>query len=142
MSYDLMVFDPAAAPADRESFMQWFEAQTEWSEDHDYDDASVTTHALRAWFLELLETFPAMNGPHAPEDDDVEDESSLTDYSVGQKVIYGAFAWSKAEQAHEAVFELAKKHRLGFFDVSADDGAVWLPDGEGGYAVAHRGSEV
>jgi hypothetical protein len=78
------------APADREASMQWFEAQTDWSEDHDYDDASVTTPALRAWFLEMIETFPALNGLHAPEGDDVEDESSLTDYSVGQKVIYGA----------------------------------------------------
>ena len=48
MSYDLMVFDPAAAPREREEFMQWYDAQTEWAEDHECDDPAVTTPALRA----------------------------------------------------------------------------------------------
>ena len=43
MSYDLMVFDPEAAPVDRHAFMEWYEAQAEWSEDHSYDDPSVST---------------------------------------------------------------------------------------------------
>jgi len=33
-------------------------------------------------------------------------------------------------------FELAKKHELGFFDVSSPSGAVWLPDGQGGFGFA------
>ena len=55
MSYDLMVFDPEAAPLDRDAFMRWFEHQAEWSEDHDYDDPAVSTPALRAWFAAIYE---------------------------------------------------------------------------------------
>jgi hypothetical protein len=34
MSYDLMVFDPAAAPRERDDFLRWYDAQTEWTEGH------------------------------------------------------------------------------------------------------------
>ena len=36
MSYDLMVFDPAAAPAGRSAFIAWYQTQTDWDAEHDY----------------------------------------------------------------------------------------------------------
>mgnify|MGYP003575994639 CR=1 FL=1 len=88
MSYDLMVFDPDAAPKDRESFMAWYDKQTEWPEDHGYNDPMVSAPSLQAWFREMTQFFPAMNGPHAVDSD----ASEVTDYSVGMTVIYSAFA--------------------------------------------------
>ena len=126
MSYDLMVFDVQAAPTNLPAFMEWYEKQTEWSEDHGYDDPSVSTAALREWFLEMIQEFPAMNGPHAS--DDV-DDPKLTSYSVGRSAVYAAFAWSQTEAAYRAMTSLAQKHRLGFFDASGD-GAVWVPVGD------------
>jgi len=126
MSFDILVFDPAAAPREKEAFLSWWEQQAQWSEDHGYDDASVCTPALRAWFTEFAHEYPAMNGPHAPREMP-EDEASLTDYSIGRHVIYGAFAWSKADAAHEAVLRLAAKHGLGVFEASSDSAEVWLP---------------
>jgi hypothetical protein len=123
MSYDLMVFDPDAAPRDRESFMAWYEEQTEWSEDHGYNDPVVSTSSLQAWFREMIQFFPAMNGPYAVDSD----ASEVADYSVGRTVIYSAFAWSVAEQAYDKTRELAIKHRVGFFDVSSDDGEILFP---------------
>jgi len=120
-----MVFDPAAAPLDREEFLSWYEQQTSWSEEHDYDDPSVSSASLRSWFLEMIEHFPAMNGPHASHDDD---SPRVTDYSVGKSVIYAAFAWSQAKDAHRMVVELAKKHRIGFFDASSDENSIWRPE--------------
>ena len=126
MSYDLMVFDAEAAPGARQPFLTWFEQQTEWSEDHGYDDPAVSSPRLRAWFLEMIQRFPAMNGPYAS--DDV-DDPSVTDYSVGRSVIYISFAWSEAEKAYEATSSLARRHGLGFFDVSGE-GTVWIPAGD------------
>lgn len=128
-----MVFEPAAAPAGRDEFMTWFEEQTEWSEDHGYDDPAVSSAALRAWYLDVITRFPPLNGPHANADDD---SPRVTDYSVGTHVIYAAFAWSEAESAFATMFELAKKHRVGFFDVSDDEEepSIWLPTPDGGYA--------
>jgi hypothetical protein len=138
MSYDLMVFEPAAAPADHQEFLAWYRVQAEWAEDHGYDDPAVSTPALRAFFLELIQQYPAMNGPHAVEiDEDDDDDLLASDYSVGQTVIYIAFSWSQAEPAYADVLRLAGKHQVGFFDVSSSQEQVWLPDGKGGLALAH-----
>jgi hypothetical protein len=138
VSYDLMVFDVVQAPTDRQAFMAWFDQQTEWEEEHSYDDPQVSPPALRAWFLEMITKYPALNGPFASSELP-EDEDSMGDYTVGRSVIYAGFRWDVAEQAYQDVYKLAAKHGIGFFDVSSDRGEVWLPDGQGGLAVAHSG---
>jgi hypothetical protein len=139
VSYDLLVFHPGAAPKEREAFLCWWKEQAKWPEGHGYDDPAVSTPALRAWFLEAIATFPAMNGPYARPDDarPEETQASEADYSVGTNVIYTAFAWSKAEQARELTFALAAKHGLGFFDASSALSGVWLPDGAGALVLQH-----
>ncbi len=124
MSYDLMVFDPAAAPFDRKEFKAWYDDQTKWSEGHSYNDPKVTTPALQDWFHEMIREFPAMNGPYASTD---YDNSYVTDYSVGRAVIYAGFAWSVAQDAYKAVVEGAARHKVGFYDVSGPHGEIVLP---------------
>ena len=124
MSYDLMVFDPAAAPRNRDDFLSWYDAQTEWGEGHSYDDPQVTTPALASWFADVSKAFPPMNGPHASSD---YDDPNVTDYSIGRSVIYAAFAGSVAASAFEEVDRLATKHGVGFFDVSSDEGEIRFP---------------
>ncbi|WP_313344979.1 hypothetical protein [Stenotrophomonas sp.] len=125
MSYDLMVFDPAVAPRDAAAFLEWYDAQTEWNETHEYDDPAVSGPALQAWFSAIIEHFPPLSGPLA---DDEDDRPQVTDYSVGNHVIYASFADDVAEEAHGLVQVLANTHQLGFFDVSGD-GAIVFPDG-------------
>jgi hypothetical protein len=82
--------------------------------------------------MEMKETFPPMNGPEAPTDeeiDNMENDSYLTDYSIGREIIYAAFAWSLAEEAYEKMKSLALKHGVGFFNVSENDGEIIFPDG-------------
>lgn len=133
MSYDLMVFEKAKAPATREEFMAWYEKQTEWGEEHDYQTIRVFSPALQNWFMEMKEKFPPMNGEYAPDfellEEDENLESHLVDYCIGHDVIYAAFSWSVADEAYELMRSLAKKHEVGFFDVSADEGDIILPDG-------------
>ena len=68
-----MVFLPDSAPTDRENFMDWYDAQTEWDEGHSYDDPIITAPSLSNLFKELVVSFPALNGPYAiaelPEDE-------------------------------------------------------------------------
>lgn len=132
MSYDLMVFEKTKAPKTKKEFLMWFEEQTEWGEDHDYQTISVSSPALQNWFLEMKETFPPMNGEYAPdiellaENEDLENHT--VDYSIGKEVIYAAFAWSVAGEAYDLTRKLAQKHGVGFFDVSGTDGDIILPD--------------
>lgn len=127
MSYDMMVFDPAAAPTEAEAFLAWYHTQTDWNEAHDHDDPKVTTPALQAFFADLAEHFPPMNGPLADQDDD---RAEVTDYSIAQHVIYGSFADSVAERAHGIFQVLANTHGVGFFDASSDEAAIVYPDGK------------
>ncbi len=125
VSYDLMVFDSKVAPTVREEFMDWFAQQVEWGEEHSYQDHNVTTDSLQAWFNEMIEYFPAMNGPLAS--DDV-DDPKITDHCIGKSVIYSAFSWSESEEAFNKMRELAIKHSVGFFDVSSDNGEILFPE--------------
>ena len=134
MSYDLMVFNPDAAPRDRAEFISWYREQAKWGEEHSYNDPKVCSQTLRAWFLEIIEEYPAMNGPYRVE---ISDNPRLTDYCIGQSVIYSAFAWSQSRGAYRKVFELARKHGVGFYDVSSPEGQVWVPDSKGNYTCIH-----
>jgi len=118
MSYDLMVFRKEAAPKNEKDFMEWYSKQAEWTEDHGYDDPSNTSDQLKNWFMEMKETFPALNGPFASTDPNVE---NLTDYTIGKDVIYAAFASTQAGLAYKKMIELAEKYKLGFFDTWTGD---------------------
>jgi hypothetical protein len=139
MSYDLMVFRKEAAPKTRTDFMKWYQNQTEWTEDHSYDDPTNTSIELRNWFMDMIKTFPAMNGPFATED---VDSSNVSDYSIGRDVIYVAFAWSLAEQAFKTMIELAEKHSVGFFDVSSDNGNILIPKNGKLKAIDNPGQKI
>ena len=123
-----MVFDVATAPKGRSAFLAWFGQQKQWTETHGYNDPDVPTPPLRAWFQEMIKTFPPMNGPLAS--DDV-DDPKMTDYSVGSSVIYSAFAWSEAEAAYPLMKDLAAKHGVGFFDASGANSEIWFPTPSG-----------
>jgi len=121
MSYDLMVFESAVPPKGRAAFMEWFQTQTKWNEAHNYRDHAVTTEPLKAWFMDIIKQYPPMNGPLASND---VDDYMVTDYSIGQHIIYCSFSWDAAESANEMVRNLAMKHGVGFFDVSANQGEI------------------
>jgi len=128
-----MVFDKQKAPKTKSEFMEWYDIQTEWNEEHDYESANLTSLNLKNWFMEMKDTFPPMNGEFAPNEElisqDENLEKHLTDYSIGYDVIYVAFAWSLVDEAYTLLKQLASKYDVGFFDVSGNDGDIILPDG-------------
>jgi len=139
VSFDLVVFDPTKVPADRKGFLAWWQEASKWDDEgHDYNDPQLTTAPLRAWFMDMISGFPPMNGPHA-KSELPDDEASATDYTIGKAVIFAAFAWSKGEQAAEAVAQLAERHGLGVFNASSPDGQVYLPGPDGELQLAHSG---
>ena len=132
MSHDLMVFDPADAPHGRERFLEWYGQTIKWSEGHGYDDPAATTADLRAWYEDIRRSFRNMNGPGAPTDDDLTVpgiEDGLAGYTIGHHAIYADFRWTVAEEAYDEVRALAVAHKVGFYDVSGDegDGEVYFP---------------
>jgi len=135
MSYDLMVFEPEAAPKNHDAFMEWYFTLTKWN-DGPYDDPARTSARLRAWVQEMQRTFPDMNTPdaeiHLQDDDGV-----LADYTIRRQFVYAGFAWSKAVDAVGVAERLAKLHGVGFFDVSSNGEEVWLTV-NGALELAHQ----
>jgi hypothetical protein len=121
VSYDLFVFDPAAAPRDRAAFMEWFGEQTEWSDESaDAFDPSTASSKLRRWREALLPSWPDMQDANLSEEQ--LDDAHVTGYSFAPGSIYLDFRWSVAEEAYDAVRSSAVEHELGFYDVSGDEG--------------------
>ena len=133
MSFDLLVFEKEHAPINREPFLEWYIEQMDWDEDHAYDDPAVATRSLQAWLFEMITAFPATNGALSQNGN----LSMSGDYSIGRSIIFASFAWSMADRAYETAFQLAAKHGVGFFNVSSDQGEVWLPDQKTGLSLAH-----
>ena len=125
MSYDLLVFEPSVAPSEREAFLEWFDAQAQWSEGHSYDDSKVCSAALQRWFEDMRISFPPMNGPLAASGD--LDDPRVTDHCCGRNVIYSAFASSVGSAAYKRMRELAVLHQVGFFAASESDGELLFP---------------
>ena len=133
MTYDLAIFNPETSPKEPTEFKNWYLKQGEWTEPHDYDDPSVCTKAMRAWYLEMTNSFPDLNtvddSVTATEDFDL--RQYMADYSIGSQIIYVAFQWSKQKEAYDSCLKLAKKHGVVFFDVSAEIAGVYFPTNDG-----------
>lgn len=135
MSYDLVVFAADVAPKEREAFVEWYKAQIGGDAGN---DPAISTKKLQAWFADVIESYPPMNGPLSPPDLP-EDETILTDYAIGKFIIYASFAWSKAEHAYETTRRLAEKHSTGLLNISSEWVDMWLPDASGHLVLMHRG---
>ena len=127
MSYDLMVFEPEAAPKKHAAFMAWYFELAKW-QDGPYDDPTKTSPRLQAWVKDMQRKFPDGNSLEASDLLD-EDDGSLSDYTIGRQFVYAGFSWSKAVTAAAEAERLATLHGVGFFDVSSNREEVYLPIG-------------
>jgi hypothetical protein len=130
MSYDLMVFNHEVAPQSEIEFLKWYDIQTEWNESHNYVDPIVASNNLKHWFNEIINEFPALNGPFAPANAEDLESEYVADYTIGKNIIYVSFRWSVAEKAYSTMLELAEKHQVGFYDASGS-GDILFPNQKG-----------
>lgn len=138
MSYDLAVFEPRDELRSRTTFDAWYDETTDWDDKVDYNDPNNARGALRAWFDEMIQTFPPMNGPLALSIEQLSRGAAAADYGIARDLIYLGFSWSQVELAYETCFALAEKHGVGFLDASGDEGAAWFPGANGQLQIVHR----
>jgi hypothetical protein len=88
------------------SVRHWRDVQAEWPEPHPYDDPAFTTPSLRAWFMEMIERFPALGGPYGLDIRRGQRDRRAAAYCIGYHLIYVAI-WSDEQATHERAHELA-----------------------------------
>jgi hypothetical protein len=147
MSFDLMVLEPGTKPSTKEGFDAWYQKTVQWEGDHDHDDLAHTSPLLRAWFMDMIKMHPAMNGPFAADEDDI-DNPRIGDYCITPEAIYVGFAWSVAEEAGMEVWDAAQRHGLVMYDPQSDtlmdfsekaDAPAPKPDAPKGFWAKLRG---
>jgi hypothetical protein len=138
MSYDIAVFEPEAFLRDREAFLDWFEARSQWGERA--NDPTHATPQLQAWFEEIAKIFPPMNGPNRPAFEDEEAWDRAVDYVFAGDMIYAAISGMRGAQAYGVVSRLAGQFGIGVYTVS-DAGEVWFPAANGQLEVVFQTSE-
>lgn len=124
MSYDLAVFEKQKAPAQAKDFLAWYEEQTKWGGDYDYNDIAHASPNLQKFFQQVRTVFPPMNGPFSPSDEELAAkpalEDRLCDYCIGEDLIYLSLAYSVADSAYHFVKRAAYFAGVGFFAASDD----------------------
>ena len=140
MSYDLLVFEPAAAPADRIAFIAWFSQVIRLREGHLLPDPAQASPALRNWYEGMTRAFPHLGTAGADRTEMQEDQIN-TDYRFSPDAIFARFEWKVSRKAYHLGMKLARTYGLGFFDASADNATcyTWV---NGRFVVAHRGESV
>jgi hypothetical protein len=126
MSCDLMVFDPAAAPRTYPAFIKWYKEHTQWPKGPDYYDPSNTTPALRSWFMDMIQTFPSLNGPFSTVVD-VGESPYEVDYNIEAHLILCGFRCEVGDEVDKAMRSLAEKHQLGIFSCMSRYGGLFFP---------------
>jgi hypothetical protein len=137
MSYDLVVFDPAAAPRDRAGFLEWIKYALGVADGHARTDPTAASPELWAWHRDMCEVFPAGDGPRAYDPFSTQATKNAT-YRFAANVILAGFHWEVSGAALHRVKKLAQTHRLGLFDASGTDGAVWMMSDRGKFEIVHR----
>ncbi|MDP3739267.1 MAG: hypothetical protein Q8R02_17890 [Hyphomonadaceae bacterium] len=137
MSYDLLVFDPAAPPADRIGFLSWYTDMARAGDGRLVTNPVVASAPLQAWYRDMIKGFPATSGPDNAGLAAI-DNDNRAEYRFAPGAVFAAFQWEASRHAQRQAVKLARTHNVGFFDVSGNDGTVWGPSAKGFYQVLHR----
>jgi hypothetical protein len=140
VSYDLLVFAPAAAPGDRIAFIAWFSQVVRLRDGHLLPDPSQTSPALRGWYHGMNEAFPHVGTAAAGRAEMLEDEINA-DYRFSPDAVFARFEWRVSRKAYHLGMKLARAYGLGFFDASGENAMcyTWV---NGRFILAHRGESL
>lgn len=140
MSYDLLVFEPAAAPADRMAFIAWFSQVVRLRDGHMLSNPSETSPNLRLWYQGMVEAFPHIGTARAGKAEMQEDDINA-DYRFSPDAVFARFEWQVSRKAYQVGMKLARIYGLGFFDASGENALcyTWV---NGRFILAHRGENI
>jgi hypothetical protein len=137
-----MVFDPAVAPRERGAFIMWFNSVVRLQEGHMLPDPAIANPVVRAWYQETSRAFPQSLGPTMAHHQEERWAEFLTEYRFAEHAVFARFQWEVSRHAYRKAVKIARTLQVGFFDISGDEAAVWIPFEGGRYGIIHRGEPL
>lgn len=141
MSYDLMVFEPGAAPEDRHAFIAWFSQVVRLREGHMASEPTCTTPRLRDWYADMSAAFPHVREMPVRPFTGTRADDFATDYRFHPQAVFARFEWKVSRRAYHIGMRHARWHQLGFFDASGESASVYTV-ANGRLVLAHRGERL
>lgn len=125
MSYDIIVFDLAKRPKNRDGFMEWVEKlEDEMAESGDSDEVNGSTKKLKEWFFDISKDVIPLTGQYSREDEsdyeEGQDDEVGADYFFTKNAVFIMFSCMETETLALKILNSAKKHQLGCFDFDTD----------------------
>ena len=129
MSYDLLIFEPDSTTD--EDFPQWWkQVVAQWDGLRDFSTIDGSTPAIRAFYRDLIRSFPPFNGPDALSEEELEEREEqglpVAGYTIGTDYIYISVGWSDANALVKIVGQMAWTQRLAVAYVS-EDSSIFRP---------------
>ena len=128
MSYDILIFESDAVTD--EDFPLWWDRVSQWEEPRHYESIERATPAIRAFYRDLIRSFPPFNGPDALSEEELEEREveglPVADYTIGADYIYISVGWSDASALVKIVGQMAWTQRLAVAYVS-EDSSIFRP---------------
>ena len=85
MSYDLLIFEPDSTTD--EDFPRWWEqVVAQWDEPGDFSTIDGSTPAIRAFYRDLIRSFPPFNGPDALSEEELEEREEQGQGAAGRRL--------------------------------------------------------
>ncbi|WP_120078346.1 hypothetical protein [Aurantiacibacter odishensis] len=132
MSFDFLVFVPAAAPRTDDGFRSWYEMEMADAEASGHSSSIAKSAALVQFYGHMREMFTPFNGP-----DDVKLPDDATqarilrtcEYTFRPNSLLMSFRRDAQDMARAAASTFARAFDLGAYHVSAQYGQAVFPDG-------------
>ena len=129
MSYDILIFEPDVVTD--EDFPRWWkQVVSQWDEPYDFSTIEGSTPAIRAFYRDIIRTFPPFNGPYALTEEELDAREAeglpVADYTIGTDFIFISVGWSDANALVKIVGQMAWTLRLAVAYIS-EDSSIFRP---------------
>jgi hypothetical protein len=136
VSYDIIAFENEAAPLDRLEFLDWIARAFRTVDGHHGADIATLPLGLQAWHREMRQHFPHAYDPHAYPPGTYQ-AGKHASYRFSKHAVRVSVDWDDTAPAFYRAKKAAMSCRVGLFEASGVDSAVWMFSRKKRFEIVH-----
>jgi hypothetical protein len=139
VSYDLIAFDNDSAPLDRLEFLDWIARAFRSVDGHHGVDVTTLPLGLQTWHREMRQHFPNTYDPHAYPPGTYR-AGKHAHYRFAKYAVRVSIDWDDTAPAFYRAKKAAMASRVGLFEASGVESAVWMFSRKKRFEIVHTAS--